>query len=107
MGMTLKTAFSILTGVIPASRWLPGAAGAAKGKGGKGGPKQRAKGAPVTRTPDGKVDFGGPGVWGVPYVTNMEKASQWGGTDVEPPFRPFAKEIYDQRVANFAKDDPE
>jgi hypothetical protein len=82
-------------------------AGAAKGKGGKGGPKQRAKGAPVTRTPDGKVDFGGPGVWGVPYVTNMEKASTWGGTDVEPPFRPFAKELYDQRVANFSKDDPE
>jgi len=85
----------------------PPPAGAAKGKGGKGGPKQRAKGAPVTRTPDGKVDFGGAGVWGVPYVTDMAKASQWGGTDVNPPFTPQGKDLFEQRVATLSKDDPE
>ena len=75
--------------------------------GGKGG-KQRPKGGPVPRTADGKPNFDThPGVWNVPYVTNMERASQWGGTDVVPPFTAKGKEFHDLNVKTNSAADPE
>ena len=81
---------------------------AAKGGGkGKFG-KQRPKGGPVPRTADGKPNFDvHPGVWDVPYVTNMSKASQWGGTDVNPPFTAKGKEFHDYNIKTNAALDPE
>jgi len=79
---------------------------AAKGGGKKG--KALPKGGPVPRTADGKPNFDvHPGVWDVRYVTNMARASQWGGTDVNPPFNAKGKEVYDKHVRENSAGDPE
>lgn len=83
----------------------PGGKGAVKG-GFKG--KARPKGGPVPRLADGKPNFDvHPGVWDVPYVTDMAKASRWGGKDVDPPFTELGKKIFDERVRTQSAGDPE
>jgi len=91
---------------MPGSGQAPEAAKGGKG-GGKGG-KQRPKGGPVPRTADGHPNFDThPGVWDTPYVTNMERASQWGGTDVKPPFNAKGKAVYDEHQKTNSAGDPE
>ncbi len=60
----------------------------------------------------GKPDFGGlaKGVWNVPYIVNLqvnahdEKGCQY----IEPPFKPAAKALWEQReLKDLEKDDPE
>jgi hypothetical protein len=92
----------------PGSGQAPAGKGGGGGKGFGKGAKQRPKGGPVPRTPDGKPNFDvHPGVWDVPYVTNMSNASRWGGTDVKPPFNAKGKEVYDERVRTQSALDPE
>jgi hypothetical protein len=104
--IAVSAALAILpgTGQAQEERAPQGKAGfAGKGKG-----KQRPKGGPIPRLADGKPNFDThPGVWDVPYVTNMENASRWGGTDVKPPFNAKGKEVYEERVRNNAALDPE
>ena len=74
----------------------------------------RPPAGPTPRLPDnpfygvnaGKPDLGGKGMWQVPYIINMASA-RFTGTDVDVPFRPEAKRIFDERTANHSKDDPE
>ena len=79
------------------------------GKGGKGGGKGKAqkKGDPVTRLPDGHVDFGGPGVWGVPYITDMtpyiKDPAEGGGA----PFTAKGKAEWDYNRKTQSATDPE
>lgn len=103
LSMLSAAAVFALVSLLPLAGQEGGGKAGAKGK----GKQQKQKGGPVSRLPDGKPDFGGPGVWGTPYVTNMANASQWGGTDVDVPFTPHGKQIYDQRRATESKDDPE
>ena len=87
------------------------------GRGGRGGRRaNRPPAGPTPRLPDnqfygvnaGKPDFGGKGMWQVPYIIDMQKQGRTpdGGT-VEVPFKPEAKKIFDERTANHSKDDPE
>ena len=61
---------------------------------------------PTPRLPDGKVDFGGKGVWAPIWVLDwadkkyVEKA-------VDVPFTPWALDLFKQRRATESKDDPE
>jgi hypothetical protein len=101
-GSVVLAVFSLA--LVPSAAQIDGAAGGTvKGKG-----KTRPKGGPIERMPDGKPSFMmGQGVWGVPYITNMAKKKGGADQDVEVPFLPAAKKIYDERVDNNAKDDPE
>jgi len=86
-------------------------------------------GAPAPRLPvdpnlgvnSGKPDLGGKGMWDIPYITDMSKASGTADNALIPsglrlggvmratnvPFKPEAKKIFDQRAATLSKDDPE
>jgi len=107
----------------PASAQAPQgqAAGAAEGRGpgqGRGGRGRgnRPPAGPTPRLPEnsllgvnsGKPDFGGKGMWQVPYIIDMQKQgkSPEGGT-VEVPFTAEAKKIFDYRQQTNSKDDPE
>ena len=61
------------------------------------------------RNPDGTIDFGGNGVWSLPYITNF--AQRMVGRDYEagerPPFLPWAKAMWDYNRSNLVKYDPE
>ena len=86
--------------------------------GGRGGRRgaNRPPAGPTPRLPDnpfygvnaGKPDFGGKGMWNVPYIIDMQRqGTAPDGGKVEVPFKPEAKKIFDERTANHSKDDPE
>jgi hypothetical protein len=69
---------------------------------------------PAPKLPDGHPDFGnGAGSWYAPSVGDMSggQKSSTGGFKPEKPadviLTPAAKKLFDERVANLAKDDPE
>src|ERR1700739_170161 len=69
---------------------------------------------PVPRLPDGHPDLGNAkGSWEPPGVGDMAGThGGFAGTAqpehrVDVPFLPWAKTVYEQRNANFTKDDPE
>ena len=88
--------------------------GGRAGRGGRGG--NRPPAGPTPRLPEnqllgvnsGKPDFGGKGMWQVPYIIDMQKQGKTpeGGV-VEVPFTADAKKIFDSRTATNSKDDPE
>jgi hypothetical protein len=94
-----------------------GGARAGFGRGGRGGRRANLPPAgPTPRLPDnpfygvnaGKPDFGGKGMWNVPYIIDMQRqGTAPDGGKVEVPFKPEAKKIFDERTANHSKDDPE
>ena len=69
---------------------------------------------PTPRLPDGHPDLGnGKGAWNPRVIANLSGAGR-GGADrmpverrIEIPFLPWAKQAYDERMANLGKDDPE
>jgi hypothetical protein len=77
-------------------------------------PGLKGKAGPTPRLPDGKPDLGnGKGSWnprvveniagvgpGAPERTPVEKI-------VDVPFQPWAEKVYDKRLADLQKDDPE
>ena len=85
-----------------------------RGRGGRGGNRPRA--GPTPRLPEnpllgvnsGKPDFGGKGMWQVPYIIDMQKQGKTpeGGV-IEVPFTAEAKKIFDSRTETHSKDDPE
>lgn len=87
------------------------------GRAGRGGRRASEPPAgPTPRLPDnpyygvnaGKPDFGGKGMWNVPYIIDMQKQGKApDGGPVVVPFKPEAQKIFDERTANHSKDDPE
>jgi hypothetical protein len=76
-------------------------------------PAAKPAGAPATndvqptpRLPDGKVDFGGKGVWAPIWVLDWAD-KKWVSKAVDVPFKPEGLEIFKERRANNSKDDPE
>src|SRR4249919_1263883 len=77
-------------------------------------PAAKVKAGPTPRLPDGKPDLGnGKGSWnprvveniagvgpGAPERTPVEKI-------IDVPFQPWAEQIYNKRIADLQKDDPE
>ena len=72
------------------------------------------KAGPTPRLPDGKPDLGnGKGVWNPRVIANLSGMGR-GGRDRSPvekpleiPMQPWAKQVYEQRLANLSIDDPE
>ncbi|MDR2216088.1 MAG: hypothetical protein LBE59_09645 [Nevskiaceae bacterium] len=62
---------------------------------------------PAPRLPDGKIDFGGNGVWNLPYVTNMAARMVGYKEGDLPPMLPWARAMYQYNRANDVKYDPE
>jgi hypothetical protein len=61
---------------------------------------------PAPRLPDGKVDFGGKGVWAPIWVLDWAN-KKWVNQAVDVPFKPAGLELFNERRANNSKDDPE
>ncbi len=74
----------------------------------------KGKPAPGPRLPDGKPDLGnGKGSWNPRILENIAGVGP-GAPErravekvVDVPFQPWARQIYDQRIADLQKDDPE
>jgi len=63
--------------------------------------------SPTPRLPDGTVDLGGDGVWSLPYTTNFAATMEGYEDGVRPPFRPWAKAMWEYNRSNNVKYDPE
>jgi hypothetical protein len=61
---------------------------------------------PTPRLADGKVDFGGKGVWAPIWVLDWAD-KKYVVNAVEVPFKPEGLALYKERRANDSKDDPE
>jgi hypothetical protein len=61
---------------------------------------------PTPRLSDGKVDFGGKGVWAPIWVLDWAN-KKWVNQAVDVPFKPAGLELFNERRANNSKDDPE
>jgi hypothetical protein len=58
------------------------------------------------RLPDGKVDFGGKGVWAPIWVLDWAD-KKWVNQAIDVAFTPEGLELFKERRANNSKDDPE
>ena len=61
---------------------------------------------PTPRLPDGKVDFGGKGVWAPIWVLDWAN-KKWVNQAIDVPFKSEGLELFKERRANNSKDDPE
>ena len=115
--------------LTPASAQLAGggnakAEGAKGGKGGKGGKGKAKNAGPTERIGTVAInqpDFGGPGIWNVPYITNMSNSITEGGketcedfangsggsTPSCAPFTPLGREVFAGRRKTDSATDPE
>ena len=72
------------------------------------GPTPRLPEDPLLGVNSGKPDFGGKGMWQVPYIINMQKQGKAPeGGAVEVPFNAEGKKVFDYRTRTNSKDDPE
>jgi hypothetical protein len=69
---------------------------------------------PTPRLADGHPDLGnGRGVWNPRTIVNLSGVGTGGPNRspvekaIEVPFKPWAKQVYEQRLASLSKDDPE
>ena len=69
--------------------------------------QEEAPRTPTPRLADGTVDLGGDGVWDLPYTTNFAATMDGYEDGVRPPFRPWAKAMWEYNRANQVKYDPE
>lgn len=61
---------------------------------------------PTPRLSNGKVDFGGKGVWAPIWVLDWAN-KKWVKNDIDVPFTPEGSALFKERRANNSKDDPE
>jgi hypothetical protein len=66
---------------------------------------------PAPHLPDGRPDFGGKGAWYPGFSGNIAEP-KWKGVKsadrhVDVPFLPWALKLFNERVENIGKDDPE
>lgn len=72
------------------------------------GPTPRLPDNPLLGVNAGKPDFGGKGMWQVPYIIDMQKQGKSpDGGPVVVPFNEEGKKIFDYRQETHSKDDPE
>jgi len=95
----LMTAFAIAVAMLTLS------AASAQAQSGRR-PDSKEPSKPTPRLPDGKVDFGGKGVWAPIWVLDWANP-KWVDKAVEVPFQPSALATFNERRANLSKDDPE
>src|SRR5437016_4625274 len=86
---------------LPVLAQPPGPPG---GRGGRG-PARDEPALPTPRLPNGKVDFGGKGVWAPIWVLDWAD-KRWVTQQIEVPFTPEGEALYKERKANNSKDDP-
>ena len=68
------------------------------------GKAAKAPSPPTPRLADGTVDFGGDGIWSLPWITDFGK-NLVGSKEI--PFLPWTKAMYDYNAANKVVYDPE
>jgi hypothetical protein len=73
--------------------------------------ESKSAAGPAPHLPDGRPDFGGNGAWFPGFNGNIAE-TKWKGVKsadkhVDVPFLPWTLETFNERVENFAKDDPE
>ena len=66
---------------------------------------------PAPHLPDGRPDFGGKGAWYPGFAGNIAE-TKWKGVKsadhhVDVPFLPWSLKLFNERVENIGKDDPE
>ena len=69
-------------------------------------PRGWEPGGPTPRLPDGKVDFGGKGVWAPIWVLDWAD-KKFVTEQIDVPFTPAGLTLFQERRANNSKDDPE
>ena len=62
---------------------------------------------PTPRLNDGKVDFGGDGVWSLPYIRNFAERIVDGDENSSVPFLPWTKAMHEYNASNNVAYDPE
>jgi len=77
----------------------------------EGGPRKPApepadKAKPAPRLADGKIDFGGKGVWAPVWVLDWADA-KWAEKSQDVPMNDAALKLYKERRGNDSRDDPE
>jgi hypothetical protein len=99
----------VMAGALAAACMAPMAMAQGRGRGPQepAGPTPRFPEDPNLGVQSGKPNFGGKGMWQVPYVTNMQKKTGGVTVEQEPPFTPLGKKFYEENQANLSKDDPE
>ena len=68
--------------------------------------KTQERSKPAPRLADGKVDFGGKGVWAPIWVLDWAD-KKYVDHAVDVPFTPWGEQKFKERRANLSKDDPE
>ena len=69
-------------------------------------PASREPAKPTPRLADGKIDFGGKGVWAAFWVLDWAD-KKWVDKTIDVPFTPWGLAKFNERRANLSKDDPE
>jgi len=69
-------------------------------------PASREPAKPTPRLADGRVDFGGKGVWAAFWVLDWAD-KRWVDKAVDVPFTPWGLAKFNERRASLSKDDPE
>ncbi len=90
--------------VVAASLLSLGIAAAGLGQNRGSAPEGESK--PTPRLPNGKVDFGGKGVWAPIWVLDWAD-KKYVEHAVDVPFTELGLKLYKERRANESKDDPE
>jgi hypothetical protein len=72
----------------------------------KPGLESKANAKPAPRLPDGKVDLGGKGVWAPIWVLDWAD-NKYVDKAIDVPFTSQGLKLFQERKANFSKDDPE
>jgi len=62
---------------------------------------------PAPRFNDGKIDFGGDGVWSLPWITNFAVRIVGGDENSSVPFLPWTKAMHEYNASNNVAYDPE
>tara|TARA_B100001245_G_scaffold90103_1_gene65084 strand:- start:51 stop:866 length:816 start_codon:yes stop_codon:yes gene_type:complete len=62
---------------------------------------------PTPRLNDGKIDFGGDGVWSLPYIRNFADRIVGGDENSAVPFLPWTEAMHEYNASNNVAYDPE
>jgi hypothetical protein len=100
IGSSAAVVAAILWSLAPSTASGQAARPAGKGK------AETAKAGPTPRLPNGKVDFGGNGVWAPIWVQDWAD-TKYVDKAVDIPFTQWGLQVFNERRATLSKDDPE
>src|SRR6202790_3096157 len=98
IGSSAAVVAAILLSLAPSTASGQAARPAGKGK------AETAKAGPTPRLPNGKVDFGGNGVWAPIWVQDWAD-TKYVDKAIDVPFKPEALALFKVRRSNDSKDD--